>query len=177
MTSFAGAAFGVLADARGRQQRRRRRILGVALLALVLSPILAYVVAGGGPRRTSGPVVEDRAALNYAWRLRLAAGPEADRFTITAPADRAYVVAISAPATTAAVMRAHIGPGAGWTLATPSDTSCSTNANHTYCILHFAAGGNPGGTWTIVVRKTSARAATVHIFLRFNRHTGDYTPT
>lgn len=176
MASFAGAAFGVLADARGRQRRRRRRIVGAASLALVLSPVLAYVAVGGTPGGAPAPVF-DRVDLNYAWQLRLPAGAATDTFAVTAPADREYRVGIRAPAASALVMTTTIGPGAGWTLATRHDSDCSTIANRTRCLLPFAAGGNPGGTWKVVVRKISAPAAAVRIFFTFNRHVGDYSPS
>ena len=45
------------------------------------------------------------------------------------------------------------------------------------CLLHFAAGGNPGGMWSAVVRKTSIPAATLQVSVVFSRCRGDYRPT
>lgn len=94
-------------------------------------------------------------------------------FTIPAPAGRAYDVTLSAPAGSAIVV-ALVIPGGGWTLATRHDTACKTRAARTLCLLHFAAGGNRGGTWTATVRKDSSPALNARISVVFAPRAGEY---
>ena len=104
-------------------------------------------------------------------------GRATDTVRISAPAGRAYDVTLTAPAGSAIGLAMYIGPGTGWTLTTRDTTDCRASAGRSVCLLHFAAGGNPGGKWKAVVRKISAPAATVRILVTFNRHIGDYSPT
>ncbi|MGH2887753.1 MAG: hypothetical protein ACRDPA_34480 [Solirubrobacteraceae bacterium] len=41
-------------------------------------------------------------------------------------------------------------------------------------MLHFAAGGNPGGVWLGTVAKSSIPAARIHIKFAFTARAGDY---
>jgi hypothetical protein len=88
---------------------------------------------------------------------------------MVAPAASAIVLTMKIPAV---ANDRVISPAAGWTVNTLSDSSCHTKAGHTGCLLHFAAGGNPGGRWTGIVHKTSVPAAAVHISIVFARHAG-----
>jgi len=179
MAAFPSVAFGVLADARARQHRRRRMVIGCTLVVAVLSALVGYEAATGtgGAPHAGAPITEDSAASSHGTSLQLPYRHATDTFRISAPAGRAYDVTLSAPAGSAIAMAMYIGPGTGWTLTTRDTTDCRASAGRTVCLLHFAAGGNPGGTWNAVVRKISVPAATVRIHVTFNRHVGDYSPT
>jgi hypothetical protein len=172
MASRCAATFGVLADARSRQRRRRARLAGAALLAIVLVCVLARATAGSGSGRPGAPAGADAATPGRSLDLRLSAGRATRTFRIAAAAGRAYDVSVAAPVASAVVLSMDIGPGAGWTLAARDDAGCSTNAGRTACLAHFAAGGNPGGTWRLVVTKAAGPAADVRIAITFSRGAG-----
>jgi len=176
MSSYSGLAFGVVADARARQQRRRQRFIVAMLAVALLSAVLGYAAAGGngpGPRAPA-PVTESSAPFSRGVTLRLPSGRATETFTISAPPEHAYDVTLTAPAGSAIVVAMAIGPGAGWTLATRNDAACGTSAGRTLCLLHFAAGGNPGGTWTATVRKDSPPAVNARISVVFAPRAGAY---
>ncbi len=165
---------GVIEDARSRQRRHRR--VGACLLVVVaLGAVIARLYSGGGagtPR--SGASIAKGGPLSVRGAaLRLPSGRSTTTFTITAPAARAYDVTVATPAASAIVLTMKISPGVGWTVNTLDDPSCHTIAGHTACLLHFAAGGNPGGTWTAIVHKTSLPPARAHISILFARHAGE----
>jgi hypothetical protein len=83
-------------------------------------------------------------------------------------------VIVTAPAASAIVLTMKISPGVGWTVNTVDDPSCHTIAGRSACVLHFAEGGNPGGTWTAILHKTSLPAARAHIRIRFARRAGEF---
>jgi len=175
MASLSGVDFGVLVDARARQHRRRRRVIGVLFIAAALSALLGYGAGGGkGSRpRAAGPLTE---ALSRGVTLRLPAGRATEAFMISAPAERAYDVTLTAPAGSRIVVAMNI-PAGGWMFATRKDPGCRPSAGRTICLLHFAAGGNPGGLWRAVVRKDSIPAAMVRISVVFSQCLGDYRTT
>ena len=175
MAAFSGVDFGVLADARARQHRRRQRVIGALLIAAALSALLGYGTGGGTGRRSPGPTLVTEASRGVT--LRLPAGRAAETFTISAPAGHAYDVTLTAPEGSRIVVAMNIGLGVGWTLATRADSGCRTAAGRTVCLLHFAAGGNPGGTWTAIVRKASSPAVTARIGVVFMPLAGEYRST
>jgi hypothetical protein len=65
-------------------------------------------------------------------------------------------------------------PGESWTLNTLNGQGCRTVVRQTGCLLHFAAGGNPGGTWTGIVHKNSVPAALVRISVVLAQHAGEF---
>ena len=81
---------------------------------------------------------------------------------------------VDAPTATPIVLTMKIAAGTGWTLNTVDHESCSSNAGRTVCELHFADGGNPGGTWTGTVHDVSPASVLVHVDIAFNPHRGDY---
>jgi len=175
MTSYPGLAFGVVADARARRHRRRQRIIAAMLVAAVPSTVLGYAATGGtgpGPRAPA-PVTESSSPLSRGETIRLPTGRATETFTISAPAQHAYDVTLTAPAGSAIVV-AVVFAGGGWTLGTRNDAACRTRDGRTLCLLHFAAGGNPGGSWTATVRKDSPPAVTARIGLVFARREGTY---
>ena len=166
---------GVIEDARSRQ-RRHRRVGACLLVAVASGAVIAALYGGGGAHIPSGgaPVARGRPPSAEGAVLRLPSGRAATTFTITAPVAHAYDVTVAAPAASAIVLTMKISPGAGWTVNTRDDPSCHTATGHTSCLLHFAEGGNPGGTWTAIVNKTSLPPARVHIGIRFARHAGEF---
>jgi hypothetical protein len=166
---------GVIEDARARQ-RRHRRVGACLLLVVALGAVIAYSHSGGGGRnpRDGASVARGGPRSDQGAALRLPSGRSSTRFTVTAPAAHAYDVTVNAPAASAIVLTMKISPGVGWTVNTLDDASCRTSAGHTACLLHFAEGGNPGGTWTAVVHKISLPPARVRISILFARHAGDF---
>lgn len=167
---------GVIEDARSRQRRHRR--VGACLLVVVaLGMVIASFSSGGGGRtpRDGASVANGGRPPAQGATLRLPGGHSTTTFTITAPAAHAYDVTMTAPAASAIVLTMKISPGVGWTVNTLDDPSCHTTAGHTACLLHFAEGGNPGGTWTAIVHKNSPPPTRVHISILFAR-TGDSIP-
>jgi len=156
MNAFAGVAFGVLADARARR-RRRRGTIGAAIAFAAVAAALASGTGGHTPN----------AALTRDLALRVPAGRASETFTIDAPAGLAYDVRLTAPAAARVTLTVQIGAGAGWTAETGDESACSRSSASTTCLLHFAAGGNPGGRWTAVLSKDTAPAAAVEIAIRF----------
>lgn len=166
---------GVIEDARSRQ-RRHRRAGACLLFAVALGAVIAslYSGGGGGTPRDGASVAKGGPRSIQGAALRLPSGRSTTTFTITAPAARAYDVTVAAPAASAIVLTMKISPGVGWTVNTLDDPSCHTIAGHTACLLHFAEGGNPGGTWTAIVHKTSIPPARAHITILFARHAGEF---
>lgn len=166
---------GVIEDARSRQLRYRR--VGACLLVVVaLGAVIAslYGGGGGGTPRGGASVAKGGPSSVQGAALRLPSGRSTTTFTITAPAAHAYDVTVAAPAASAIVLTMKISPGVGWTVNTLDDPSCHTIAGHTACLLHFAEGGNPGGTWTAIVHKTSLPPARAQISIVFARHAGEF---
>jgi hypothetical protein len=146
-------------------------MLAVALLGAVLG----YAgVGGNGPGpRAPGPVTESSARFSRGVTLRLPSGRATETFAINAPAEHAYDVTLAAPAGSAIVVAVTIA-GGGWTLTTRNDAACGTRARETLCLLHFAAGGNPGGIWTATVHKDSSPAVNARISVVFAPRAGVY---
>lgn len=158
----------VIKEARARQ--RRHHGAGVCLL---LAGALAAVIAsqsggGGGNAHGKALAAHGRAGLVHGAALRLPRGRSTTTFTITAPATHGYDVTVAAPAAAAIVLTMKISAGTGWTLNTQHDPGCHTMAGRIDCVLHFAAGGNPGGRWTAIVHKTSLPAARGRITIVFD---------
>lgn len=164
----------VIKDARSRQQRERNIGLAV-LVTVVVGGIIGFLHSGGGGRSHNRlPVANDGASLAQAASVRLSRMRSTATFTVRAPAAHAYDVTVDAPTAAEIVVTMKIAPGTGWTLSTSDDQSCNTIAGHHLCELHFAEGGNPGGTWTGTVHDASPTAAVVHVDVAFNPHRGDY---
>jgi hypothetical protein len=103
-------------------------------------------------------------------------GRATETFSISALAYRTYDVTVTA--TASSVIGVTMNEGfARWTLNTLHGQDCHTRAGRAICVLHFAAGGNPGGTWTAVVRKTSIPAASVRVSVVFEPCLGVYRAT
>lgn len=168
---------GVIEDARARQQRHRRA--GAVLFLAIALTALIYLNAGGG-----GGSGGDRPPVSHAGApfiqtsiLRLARGRTTSTFLVKGIAGHAFDARFNAPATAALTVTANIGPGSGLgpTFHTLTDRrDCRIVAAEASCVVHFAAGGTPGGTWRWTVMKTSVPAAVVHISVAFNSHLGDY---
>ena len=168
---------GVIDDARSRQ-RRHRRAGAVLTLALALAA-LACVIAGGG--RGSGgarpPVAKDGASFVQTTSLRMPRGRTTSTFLVNGIAGHAFDARFDAPAAAALAVTTNIGTalGIGPTFHTLTDRQdCRIMAAEVSCLVHFAAGGTPGGTWRWILTKTSIPAARVRISVAFNRHLGDY---
>lgn len=148
------------------------------MLAVVpLSVGLGYIAAGGnGPgHRALAPLTESSTPFSRGVTVRLPAGRATKTFTVSALVGHAYDVTLTAPTGSAIVVAMTIGPGAGWwTLSTRNKAACRTTAGRTLCLLHFAAGGNPGGTWTATVRKDSPPAVNARISVVFAPRAGTY---
>jgi hypothetical protein len=169
---------GVIDDARSRQRLHRRT--GAALfLALALMAVV-YLSAGGGGRSGGDrpPVSHDGASFIQTSTLRLPRGRTTSTFLVKGIAGHAFDARFDAPVTAAFAVTTNIGPppDLGFpTFHTLTDRhDCRVVAAEVLCVVHFAAGGTPGGTWRWTVAKTSNPAAVVHISVAFNSHTGDY---
>jgi hypothetical protein len=168
---------GVIDDARSRQKLHRRT--GAAVFLAIALAVLVYMNAGGGGRSGGDrpPVSHHGASFIQTNTLRLTRGRTTSTFLVKGIAGHAFDARFNAPATAALTVTTNIGPGSGLgptfhTLTERHD--CRIVAAEVSCVVHFAAGGNPGGTWRWTVTKTSAPAAVVHISVAFNSHLGDY---
>ncbi len=101
--------------------------------------------------------------------MKLPLGRSTRTFRIQAVAAHAYDVTVEAPES--AALRIHMNTlgGTRSVLDTIHGQSCHAHAGHIGCLLHFAAGGTPGGTWTVVITKTSAPPAAVAVSVGFIR--------
>jgi hypothetical protein len=157
-----------------RRQRRRRRGIALALLAAALATVLLQ--ASGPPPKP--PRSGARNAASGTARhvsLGLPAGQSTSAFRIAAPVNHAYEVSIVVPARSAIVLTVKIDPGSGWSVDTRRNGDCRATTTTTVCLVPFAAGGNPGGTWTATIRKVSIPPAQVQVAIRFARWAGDYS--
>lgn len=109
--------------------------------------------------------------------LQMPRGRATAKFSISALASRTYDVTVTATASSVIGVTMNEGIGTRWTLDTLHGQDCHTRAGRAICVLHFAAGGNPGGTWTAVVRKTSIPAASVQVSVVFEPCLGVYRAT
>jgi hypothetical protein len=105
--------------------------------------------------------------------LRMPRGRATDTFSVSALGHRTYNVTVTATAASTISLTME-GAGFRWTLNTRDGQDCRTRAGRAVCALRFAAGGNPGGIWTAIVRKTSVPAVSVRISVVFNRCEGEY---
>jgi hypothetical protein len=101
--------------------------------------------------------------------LHLPRGQATKWFAISALASHTYDVTVTAPDTAAVAVTMNTVSGTRSTLGTLHDQGCRTTAGRAVCRLHFAEGGTPGGTWTVVVHKTSIPAAQVKVSVVFNK--------
>ena len=163
-----GAVLGVISDARNRQ--RRWRLIGAAVALLVAAALGAVLASlGGGQHRApgqrsdaahSGTVLQGGNLVLY--------GHKDFTWAVHAPARFAYDVRFTAaPAASRAVVTMQIAGGSGWSFSTRDHPACRTSAGRTVCLLHFAGGGNPGGTWRADVRNTTASTGTFHLLITF----------
>jgi hypothetical protein len=168
----------VIDDARSRQRRHRRA--GVALFLALALALLAYIDSGGGGRSGGGrpPVSHGGASFIQTSTLRLGRGRTTSTFLVKGIAGHAFDARFDAPVTAALTVTTNIGPppDLGFpTFHTLTDRhDCRVLAAEVSCVVHFAAGGTPGGTWRWTVTKTSTPAAAVRISAAFNSHLGDY---
>ena len=149
------------------------------LAALAIAIVVVAAACAAGPRRAAhGPVAMQGPRLLRAVTLRLPTGLATETLTIAASAELAYDVRVMAPAGSAVALAmrmpaistpVHIAPRSGWTVGTEDRAACRALPGRTACLWHFAAGGNPGGAWTAVVRKSTEPAATVEISIAFLR--------
>src|SRR5579859_6616985 len=86
--------------------------------------------------------------------LTLPRGHATKRFAISALASHTYDVTVTAPASAVFVVTMNTDAGTLSTLDTSLNNrqDCHTRAGRALCLLRFAEGGTPGGTWTVVVR-------------------------
>jgi hypothetical protein len=157
---------GVIEDARSRQRRHRRA--GAALTLAVALAVLAYAIAGGGDGSGGArpPVAKDGASFVQTTSLRMPRGRTTFTFLVKGIAGHAFDVRFNAPASAALAVTTNIGTplGTGPTFHTLTDRQdCRTIAAEVSCLVHFAAGGTPGGTWRWTVTKSSIPAARVRI--------------
>lgn len=147
----------------------------IVLAAAAVSGPFGLLYAGGGDRTPNRlPVANDGAYLARTATLQLPRGRSTTTFPVRAPAAHAYDVMVDAPTATPIVLTMKIATGTGWTLNTAGRESCRSNAGRTVCELHFAQGGNPGGTWTGTVHDVSPESVLVHVDIAFNPHRGGY---
>lgn len=165
---------GVIEDARSRQQRQRRGV--AAALACVFLAGVVYSLAGGdgGGGPPSAPVSRGDASNVTNASVRLTRGHTSSVITIDAPADHAYDVTLRAPAGASVLLATNFGfPGASFNTLADRQV-CHTKAASTTCIIHFAAGGNAGGTWRWKLTKFSNPPADVRIRVVFAVRAGDH---
>jgi hypothetical protein len=176
MNAFAGAALRVSADRRAGRWRRRRLVVGSALVLGLLSTGFAYSAWHGGGHRAPG---QRSAPAHTGTVLRggdlVLYGHRAFVWGVHAPAGLAYDVQFTAPVASRAVVTMQIARGVGWTFSTRDDRRCRTSAGRTTCLLHFASGGNPGGTWRADVRNTTASTADLRLLITFFKPTRPQT--
>lgn len=177
MNAASSIAFGMLNEAHAR--RRRRRSVGLVVALAVVTAVVVYGTTGGPRQPTRGPApATPSTTLLRGATLRLPTGSTTKTFTIAAPAGLAYDVRITAPARSAVGLAMRIAPGTGWTLGTGDNAACRASSGRTACLWHFAAGGNPGGAWTAVVRKDTEPGASVGISIMFLKpHTSHGPPS
>jgi hypothetical protein len=96
-------------------------------------------------------------------------GQSTTTFTISALASHTYEVTVAAPATATIVVTMNADGGTRSTLDTLHGQGCHTNSGRAVCRLHFAEGGTPGGTWRVVIQKSSRAPASVRVSVLFNR--------
>ena len=75
---------------------------------------------------------------------------------------------MTAPTASELVLTMTLSDQSHWTLKLPEDESCATVARQTRCVLRFSAGGNPGGTWTGSLHKSTRAGERVRIRLAFS---------
>jgi hypothetical protein len=158
-----------------RRQRRRRRGIALALLAAALATVLALQASSPPPKPPRSGAGNAASGATRHVSLGLPAGQSTSAFRIVAPANHAYEVSIVVPARSAIVLTVKIGPGSGWSVDTRRNQDCRATTTTTACLVPFAAGGNPGGTWTATIRKLSIPPAQVQVAIRFARRAGDYS--
>ena len=176
MNAGSSIAVGRVNEAHAR--RRRRRSVGLVVALAAVTAVVVYSTTGGPQQPTRGPApAAPSTTLSRAALLRLPTGPVTKTFTIAAPAGLPYDVRITAPARSAVGLAMRIGPGTGWTLGTSDTAACRATSGQRACLWHFAAGGNPGGAWTAVVRKETEPGASVEISITlFKPHTSPTQP-
>jgi hypothetical protein len=166
---------GVIEDARSRQQRQRRgvaAVLAFVFLAGVVYSLVGGGAGGGGP--PSAPLSRGDASNVTNASVRLTRGQTSSVITIDAPADHAYDVTLRTPAGATVLLATNFGsPGPRFNTLADRQV-CHTKAASTTCIIHFAAGGNAGGTWRWKLTKFSTPPADVHIRVVFAVRAGDY---
>jgi hypothetical protein len=149
-------------DARTRRRVRHRCFISTVAFGLVALTVLCAETGGSAlgvaPARYTvpqrGALTRGRTAVFPVGRARL-------MFLIVAPAERAYDVKLVAPASSVVTIAVHLAPGTKWALSTGDRQACRRLSARTTCVWHFAAGGNPGGTWRAVVEKDTFAKATV----------------
>jgi hypothetical protein len=166
---------GVIDDARARQRRQRLGLVLLVAAALAVAAVFSFTGGGGsGGRRPSGRVSRGDASNVSGASLRLGRGQSSSIITIKAPADHAYDVMLRAQPGAEFVLSANFG-APGPIFSTQTDRQfCRMTAGSTVCSIHFAAGGNFGGTWRWRLTKTSLPAARVSLRFVFAAQRGDY---
>jgi len=168
---------GVIQDARARRRRHRRAGAAIALAIALIGPAFVNAGGGNGAGGSRAPIQTGGASFAQGASMRLPRGRTTFTFLVHGIAGHAFDARFQAPEAAAIAVTTNIGPGAGLgpTFHTLTDRQdCRTVSAQTSCVVHFAAGGVPGGTWRWTVTKTSIAAAKIHISVTFNRHLGDY---
>ena len=168
VSAFAGVALRVSSNRRSGRGRRRGLVVGSALVLGLLSAGIAYSVWHGGGHGAPG----QRAAATHTVAVLRGAdlglyGHRTFVWGVHAPAGLAYEVQLTAPAASRVVVTMQTARGVGWTFSTRDDRRCRTSAGSTRCVLHFAGGSNPGGTWRAEVRNTTASTAALRLLITF----------
>ncbi|MGI8713663.1 MAG: hypothetical protein ACR2NR_10865 [Solirubrobacteraceae bacterium] len=84
-------------------------------------------------------------------------------FTVHAVASHPYDLNVEAPRSAGLGIQTNTPGRTLAVLYTVHSQSCNVRSGHVSCLLHFAAGRNPGGQWTVVITKRSAPPAAVAV--------------
>lgn len=165
---------GVIEDARSRERRERRGVAGILAVVLLAGVVYALMSGGGGDRgQRSTPVSRGDGSNVTNASARLPRGRTSSVITIHAPADHAYDVTLQAPSRASVVLATNTG-FTGSQFNTLDRQICRTKRGSTTCIIHFAAGGNQGGTWKWTLTKLSTPPARIHLRIAFAARAGDF---
>jgi hypothetical protein len=136
-------------------------------LALTIGVVAVSAIAGiGGALNAAGlSRSKTRTAV-----LRFPRGRSVRVFGLSAPAAVSYDITIDTAATAALSVVTHVN-GSALTMSllySTHDQGCVRRLRAVTCVLHFAAGGNPGGRWAMTITKRSVPSATVAVSVVFH---------
>jgi hypothetical protein len=136
-------------------------------LALTVAVVAFGALAGIGGALNAAALSPAR---THTAVLRLPRGRSVGVFRLSAAAALGYDVTVGAPASAALSVVTHVNGGAMTlsVLYSTHDQGCVRRSRAVTCVLHFAAGGNPGGCWAMTVTKWSEPSARVAISVAFH---------